>query len=663
MTGKVVQQALQPLAQLACRSPDRRTLLPFGLVPGLLLVALLSGGRADAAEEQAAVPEDLTGLSLESLMNIQVTTVSKHAEKLSEVAAAAYVLSGEEIRRSGVRSLPEALRLIPGLTVAQIDAHTWAVTARGFNGTVADKLEVLMDGRSLYTPFFSGVFWDEKNTFLADIDRIEVIRGPGGTLWGANAVNGVINIVTKSAADTQGTLVEAGGGGEIDHFAGIRHGGKLGDSGHYRAYVQTHSYGENERVSGVGADDDWEQTQAGFRTDWSRGEQDRFTVQGDVYDGSIDTAAETQMEGHNLIGRWTRILSDSSDLSLQFFYDHYKRDVPSATAGYVEERDTYDIDFQHRFQWRPKHEILWGGGYRRSSDDIATTGILAFVPDSRTVETVNLFVQDQIDVTDKFKVTVGSKFEDNDFTGFEVQPSIRLAYLLDEKRTVWGAVSRAVRTPNRLDHGLSAPPFLVNSTEFESEVVIAYELGYRTQLRDNLLLDTALYYNQYDKLRGIRNVPPPSIISNEGEGDGYGIEITALWVVNDDWRIHAGYNFQHLDIDPKSGSSDTSIENADRNDPHHQFLLRSSWDLASNWTLDGTLRHVSGLPDQHPTGSGDNVDSYSDLDLRLAWQYSKALEFALVGSNLLHASHVEFGTNDPVEMERSIMGTMTWRFE
>ena len=652
------------MAQTSDHAPLQTALLRR-ITLGLLLCGSLLAGPAQAASdtETAKLPEDLTNLSLDSLMNIQVTSVSKRAENLSEAAAAAYVLTGDEIRRSGVRSLPEALRLVPGLTVAQVDAHTWAVAARGFNGTVSDKLEVLLDGRSLYTPFFSGVFWDEKNTFMQDIDRIEVIRGPGATLWGANAVNGVINIVTKSAGDTQGTLVEAGGGGEINGFAGVRHGGKLGDSGHYRAYVQTFRYGENQRVSGAGANDAWDQTQAGFRTDWSSGEKDRFTVQGDVYDGSIDTLLETRMEGHNLIGRWTRILSDTSDMSLQFFYDHYKRDAPSPTVSYVEERDTYDIDFNHRFRWRPKHEILWGGGYRRSSDDIAAVGILQFVPDNLTVETVNLFVQDQIDVTDKLKVTVGSKFEDNDFTGFEVQPSARFAYLLDDTRTVWGAVSRAVRTPNRLDHSLSAPPFLINSTDFESEVVIAYELGYRTQLRDNLSLDTALYYNQYDKLRGINNSVAPPTISNEGEGDGYGIEISALWVVNDRWRINAGYNFQHLNIDPKSGSSDTSIESADRNDPHHQFLLRSSWDLRDNWTLDGTLRHVSGLPDQHPTGSSANVGSYSDLDLRLAWQYSKAMEFAIVGSNLLHASHVEFGTNDPVEMERSVMGTVTWRFE
>jgi iron complex outermembrane recepter protein len=613
--------------------------------------------QAEPATQTTALPEDLTEISLESLTNIQVTSVSKRAESLSGAAAAVYVLTGNEIRRSGVRSLPEALRLVPGLTVAQIDAHTWAVTARGFNGTVADKLEVLMDGRSLYTPFFSGVFWDEKNTFIQDIDRIEVIRGPGAALWGANAVNGVINIVTKSAGETQGTLAEAGGGGEIDGFAGIRHGGELGESGHYRAYVQTFRYGENQRVNGADANDNWDQTQAGFRTDWKSGEKDNFTVQGDAYDGSIDTATETTMEGHNLVGRWTRALSDTSDVNLQFFYDHYKRETPS----YTEERDTYDLDFNHRFQWRPKHEILWGGGYRRSSDDIAAVGILQFVPASLTIDTFSFFAQDQIDVTDKLKVTLGSKFEDNDFTGFEVQPSARFAYLLDDRRTVWGAVSRAVRTPNRLDRSLSAPPFLINSTGFESETVIAYELGYRTQLRDNLSLDTALYYNQYDELRGINNSVAPPMISNEGEGDGYGIEISALWRVNDRWRINAGYNFQHLDIDPKSGSSDTSIENADRNDPHHQFLLRSSWDLRDNWTLDGTLRHVSGLPDQHPTGSSANVGSYSDLDLRLAWQYSKSVEFALVGSNLLHASHVEFGTNNPVEMERSVMATVTWR--
>ena len=642
----------------SARASRYRFRLPYLQVCACLGVCVVYSAATQAqAQSSAALPADLTEISLESLANIQVTSVSKRAENLSGAAAAVFVLTGREIRRSGVRSLPEALRLVPGLTVARIDAHTWAVTVRGFNGSIADKLEVLMDGRSLYTPFFSGVFWDEKNTFLEDIDRIEVIRGPGATLWGANAVNGVINIVTKSAGDTQGTFAEAGGGNETK-FAGARHGGKLGESGHYRAYVQSFRFGENQRVSGVDANDNWDQTQAGFRTDWVRGEKDAFTVQGDVYEGAIDTLLETEMEGHNLIGRWTRALSDTSDMSLQFFYDHFRRDVPA--TPYIEERDTYDIDFSHRFQWRPAHEIVWGGGYRRSSDDIQS---MIFLPDRRTVATVNLFVQDQISVSDKLKVTVGSKFEDNDFSGFEVQPSVRFAYLLDDQRTVWGAVSRAVRTPNRLDQDLFAPPFVVGSSDFESETVVAYELGYRTQLRDDLSLDTALYYNRYEKLRGVNNSVAPSTISNEGEGDGYGVEISALWQVNPNWRVNAGYNFQHLDIDPLSGSSDTGIDNADRNDPHHQVLLRSSWDLRDNWTLDGTLRHVSGLPDQHPTGSSANVGSYSDLDLRLAWQYSKPVEFAVVGRNLLHDSHVEFGTNDPVEIERSLMGTVTWRFE
>ncbi len=647
-------QHSRTLSQFA-HAGDRRYL---SCLIGALLISLAAlAGRAHAENMVSALPDDLTGLSLESLMNIQVTSVSKRAESLSGAAAAVFVLSGEEIRRSGVRSIPEALRLIPGVSVAQVNGHTWAVTARGFNSTLSDKLEVLMDGRSLYTPFFSGVFWEEKSTFMQDIDRIEVIRGPGAALWGANAVNGVINIVTKSAKDTQGTVVEGGGGGEINGFAGVRHGGQLGDDGNYRAYVQTFKYGENRTRSGMGAEDGWDQTQVGFRTDWRSGEQDSFTVQGDAYDGIIDRADDTLMSGHNLITRWTRILSDTSSFTLQFFYDHYKREVPSPIAGYTEERDTFDLDFSHRFAWMPGHEIVWGGGYRSSRDDIEST---FFVPDSRRLETVNLFVQDQIDVSDKLRITIGSKFEDNDFTGFEVQPSLRFAYLLDPQRTVWGAVSRAVRTPNRLDNDIFFPPFVVGSAEFESETVIAYELGYRTQLRDNLSLDTAVYYNQYDKLRGINNAAAVPEVSNEGEGHGHGLEVSALWVVDPDWRLRFGYNYQKLKIRAKSGSTDTSIVGLDRNDPHHQFLLNSSMDLRDNWTLDGTLRFVGGLPDQ-------NVDSYTELDLRLGWQYRPNIEFALVGRNLLHSSHVEFGSGtgntDPVEIERSVMGTVTWRFE
>ncbi len=630
--------------------------LLIALSTGLLVCAVMLASQANAYDH-GDLPQDLADLSLESLMNIQVTSVSKREESLSAAAAAVYVLSGEDIRRSGARSLPEALRLIPGVTVARIDAHSWSVTARGFSSSLSDKMEVMLDGRSLYTPFFSGVYWDEKNTFIQDIDRIEVIRGPGATLWGANAVNGVINIVTKSAKGTQGTLIEGGAGtGEVEGFAGVRHGGKLGETGHYRAYVQTVRYAENERESGIDAQDGWDQTMIGFRTDWQRDENNSYTVQGDAYDGSIDMSSDTEMEGHNLIARWQHKLSENSDFTLQIFYDHYRRDVPA--SPYIETRDTYDIDFSHRFMWRPGHEIVWGGGYRRSSDDIESA---LFSPDRRTLDTYNLFIQDQIDLSEKLKLTIGSKFERNDFTGYEVQPSLRFGYLLDDKRTVWGAVSRAVRTPNRVDHDLFVPPVVVGSSDFESETVIAYELGYRTQLRDNLSLDTTVYYNQYDKLRGVDNSGATPVIANEGEGEGYGIEIAALWAVRENWRIHAGYNYQNLDIKAKPGSTDTSIADNNRSDPHHQLLLRSSWDLRHDLHLDSTLRYVSKLPDQ-------DVDAYTELDIRLAWQYSPRTEFALVGRNLLHDSHTEFASNaggvrDSVEIQRSLMGTVTWRFD
>lgn len=635
-----------------------------GMFTALLLASILVVlARPVQAQDLAALPDDLTGLSLESLMNIQVTSVSKHAENLNQAAAAVYVLSREDIRRSGVRTLPDALRLVPGLTVAQVDAHSWVVTARGFSSTLADKLEVLMDGRSLYTPLFSGVFWEAQETLLEDIDRIEVIRGPGATLWGANAVNGVINIVTRNSSESHGTYATAGGGGHSDGFASGRHGGSLGEDGHYRVYAKTSNYADNQRSSGADANDGWDLSQAGFRTDWRGGPNDNFTFQGDLYEGSIDGLADDEtFSGHNLIGRWIRDLGNDSDLSLQLYYDHTDREIPGL---FSEDRDTYDVNLQHRFQWMPRHEVVWGLGYRTSSDSIdSPSPAITFTPDSRTVNTKSLFVQDKISVIpDRLKVTVGSKFEDNDFTGLEVQPSLRFAYTPDPQHTIWGAVSRAVRIPNRLDDDIrlfaGTPPtgFISGSRNFESETLIAFELGYRVQPRSNLSLDFALYYNDYDELRGVDNSAlPEPVISNEGEGSGHGLEVSALWQVDPKWRLRAAYNYQRLDIRAKSGSSDTSIENSDRNDPHHQFLLNSAFDLRDNWTLDGTLRFVGGLPDQ-------NVDAYTDLDLRLAWQYSPTTEFALVGRNLLHSSHVEFGTPDPVEVERSLMGTVTWRFE
>jgi iron complex outermembrane receptor protein len=515
-----------------------------------------------------------------------------------------------------------------------------------------------MDGRSIYTPLYSGVFWDTQDTLLSDIDRIEVIRGPGAALWGANAVNGVINIVTKSAADTQGGFAEGGVGAGINGVAGARYGGKWGDSGHFRAYAKTTNYDDQRLASGGDASDAWKLSQGGFRSDWTPGQNDSFTFQGDIYDGSIFSAvtgADTKAKGGNVTGRWSRHLSDTSGMTVQLYYDHIDR---VATGEFKENLDTYDFDVQHNFRWTDRQEIVWGAGYRLARDDTeAATGAgFTFSPQRRNMPTTSLFIQDQIQVVpDLAQLTIGSKVEDNDFTGLEVQPSLRLAYTPDATHTLWGAVSRAVRIPNRIDSDFRAA-FFVGNPDFKAETAIAYELGYRAQPRDNLSLDIATYYNKYDRLRGFDYSVAPPRISNEGKGDGYGIETSLQWKPNASWRLYGGYNYQHLDVNPKPGSTDatTTIASFNGSSPRHQVFARSGWDLAKDWTLDGTLRYVSKLK----TG---NVSDYTEMDLRLAWQYYQQLEFALTGNNLLHSSHQEFGSATPVEIQRSILVTITWQ--
>lgn len=626
----------------------------LGKLSFVLLVSLCGGPLLAANHE--TLPEDLTELSLDALLEIQVTSVSKRKERLSQAAAAAFVLKGEEIRASGVQTLVEALRLIPGIMVARVDAHSWAVTARGVNSTLADKLEVQMDGRTLYTPLFSGIFWETQDTLLEDIDRIEVVRGPGGALWGANAVNGVINIVTKSATETQGTSLTVSGGNETRYQASARNGGTIGDNGHYRFYAKSSSYDGYKRANGGDPQDGWDLSQAGFRTDWALNDRDQLTVQGDLYDGDIELKGET-MSGFNFLANWQRALSEDSNLSLKFYYDHVERDIPTTFA---EDRDQYDLELTHSFQLTPRQQIVWGGGIRRQQDQITNVpgSGLSFIPDSATLDTYNLYVQDQISITDSFTVTLGSKFENNDFTGNEVQPSARFSWVIDDDRTLWGAISRAVRIPNRLDHGFDIPGFIMRSTEFESEEVVAYELGYRWRVSPTVSLDIAGFYNDFDQLRGVNSSSLPGIIDNEGEGRVYGLEASAQWVPRTDLRFLFAYTYLDVDLNPKSGSTDTSIDNNDGIDPEHQAFIRGTWDINNHWSASGMLRYV----DELNTLNTGRVPSYTELNTALHWQALENLEISLIGENLLHDSHLEFGGPAGVAIERNLQLRLNWRF-
>ena len=611
-------------------------------------------------------PSELKKLSLEQLMNLEVTSVSKRPEKLTEVPSAIQVITQEDIRRSGATSLPEALRLASNLEVAQVDSQQWAISARGFSSTTANKLQVLIDGRTVYTPLFSGVFWDVQDTLLEDIDRIEVISGPGATLWGANAVNGVINVITKNAKDTQGLLLEGGAGSELHGFGGVRYGGTLSSNVHYRVYGKFFDRDSTVLHNGRDATNDWNMGQGGFRLDWDASEANLLTLQGDYYGGRIaqaGTNGDIDVTGGNVIGRWSHTISENSDFKLQLYYDRTHRDIPGTFA---EDLNTYDIDFQHRFPIGEWNDIIWGLGYRLIEDDVGNTPTLAFLPARVSRQWFGGFVQDEIAlVKDRLNLTLGTKIEHNDYTGFEYQPSARLAWKFTERQTVWGAVSRAVRTPSRIDNELFAPgtpPFtlLQGGTNFVSEELLAYELGYRIQPHPRLSLSLAGFYNDYDKLRSTERVNPstpfPLFIGNGQKGETYGAEFTADYRVTDSWRLRAGYTELRVHVRPKSGSTDTSHGSGESHDPNHQFSLRSSLDLPGHLQLDAALRYVSEIDNQ-------KVPAYSELDVRLAWQATRNLEFSIVGQNLLHDHHAEFGAvASRQEIERSVYGKITWSF-
>src|SRR6266545_526140 len=613
------------------------------------------------AQQTVLASNELTKLSIEELMQIDVTSVSRRVEPFFTAASAVAVITGEELRRSGVTSLPEALRLVNAIHVARQSQSLWAISARGFNSGTADKLLVLIDGRSVYTPLFSGVFWDVQDVLLEDVDRIEVIRGPGATIWGANAVNGVINIITKPASATQGGLVTAGGGNEERAFGAVRWGGAVGESGHYRLYGKyTNRDGLDARVGRDLGNDMW-LGQGGFRSDWKTAGDDAVTVQGDVYSGRIGEPGidDSDRDGGNLLGRWSHHPSPSKGYELQVYWDRTHRSVPTA---YEEHRDTWDVDFQRNRRLGERQAVMWGLGYRYTSDRTGIGGQVEFVPARRSQSLFSGFLQDEISLRDgRLRVTLGSKLEHNQWTGLEVQPNVRFSLLLSERRMLWGAVSRAVRTPNRLDEDvvlffrqLPGVVAFVGNPDFESEKLLAYELGHRIQLSPQLILDNAVFYNVYDDLRSLEPSPPaglPVTFRNLANAETWGIESRVTWEPVPWWSWHLAYAWLdgHFSVDPASRSK----PQPQGNDPENRALLRSLIDLPGNVELDGWLRWVDRLP-------APEVPSYFDLDLHLGWHPRPPLELALIGRNLLHGAHEEFGPPGPGRevVERSVYGRM-----
>jgi iron complex outermembrane receptor protein len=646
--------------------------------------ALSLCAAAAAADNAPSTIGELKQLNLEDLMNVQVTSVARHPEKLIDAASAIQVITQEDIRRSGATSIPEALRLADNLQVAQKNSHDWAISARGFNTALANKLLVMIDGRTVYTPLFSGVFWDVQDYVLADIDRIEVISGPGGALWGANAVNGVINIITKSAKDTQGLYADAGGGSRPQDFTDVRYGGALGPESQFRVYGKYFDRGSEVLANGDSASDSWRQGRGGFRVDSQASAQDQLTLQGDFYDGreNDQTGGTSDTGGGNVLGRWSRRLSDDSDLSLQSYIDRTHLTDPVAPllvnglqfagAGVLtDDLTTYDVDFQHRFRAGSVNNVVWGFGFRYTHDVVSNAPALAFLPPTLNRDLYSVFAQDEIALRRDLSLTLGTKVERNDYTGFEFEPDARLSWILSSQQALWAAISRAVRTPSRIDQDLSeaAPPhpvLLEGGADFTSESVLAYELGYRAQISSRMTASVSSFFNHYDDIRSTDFTPKtiiPLFFANGLEGDTYGLEFSGNYQVSQMWSLHAGYTLLEEHLHVKPGQTDLNDALNETADPEHQFSLRSSLNLPRHAELDAALRWVDTLRNNNGPLPG-SVPSYFELDTHLAWHASDRLELSLVGQNLLHNRHVEYGFPGPTrpEIERTAYGKLTWRF-
>jgi iron complex outermembrane receptor protein len=633
---------------------NSRSGLFFGVCLAATLLAGVGEARAQDADEPIAT-NGLRNLSLEQLGDVQVTSVSRSAQSIGEAPAAIFVISSDDINRAGIRSIPGALRLAPNLQVARLDSANYAITARGFNHSsgTANKLLVLRDGRIVYTPLYSGVFWDEQNAIMVDLDRIEVVSGPGGALWGSNAVNGVINIVSRDAHETQGWLA-TGGASEASRAFGLRYGAHFGDAGAYRVYGLGLLRSVDEPI-------EWRNVQLGFRTDWG-GASDAFTLQGDAYEGDQDQLAgqisDTRISGGNLIGRWTRRLDDGAEFSLQAYVDRTERQVSS---GINAEVNAAAIDAVYEFSLGDAHDVVVGGGVRVTRDEFTPgPGTVFLDPDARTLETYNVYAQDTISLSERLNLIAGLKLEDNSYTGLEYMPSLRLAWRLDRSSLIWGAVSRAVRTPSRVDRDLINPGLLAGGPDFVSESLIAYELGYRAQASERFWFSVSSYYNVFEDLRTVEAttmVVFPLEIRNGMSGDTYGIEAWGSYSVADWWRLNAGLNWQQKDLQIDPGSTDVFGVDFAGNDPELQFSLRSLMDFGERTQFDLSARYVSELP-------SPQVDDYVGLDARIGFRLTDRLELSIAGYNLLDGDgRAEFinPSLPPIETSRSFFVSARWR--
>ncbi|AEG02094.1 TonB-dependent receptor plug domain-containing protein [Methylomonas methanica] len=666
-----------------------------------LLGALLVLTLAEEATSDDAAP-NIADISINELMQMEVSSASRKSESLSDTTAAAFIISQDDIRRSGATSIPEALRLAPGIEVAQINANSWAITSRGFNGRYANKLLVLMDGRSVYTPLFSGVFWNLQDTLMEDIERIEVIRGPGAVMWGANAVNGVINIITKKAKDTQGDLFVAGGGNQEQGFAGYRHGGQIGNDGNYRVYAKTFERAAFVNPNGQRQHDDWRSVQGGFRIDDRISSQHRFTVQGDVYrkkvgntvppvtvSGPFSSAfnVDDLADGANLISRWEGSLSDGSEFVLQGYYDRVDFTAPALSDS----QDMFDIDFQHRLHPDPSHDLMWGINYRFIHSSTVNSSAIAFTPNSLGYHQGGAFVQDDITLIDHtLRLTLGSKIEESHFGHTQVQPNARLLWTPNGTHSVWASVSRASRIPSRGEAqssiavgtaSASIPPIpfsipvqvmALPNPNLKAEKVFSAEIGYRTQWNERFSTDITAFSNHYTDLivlsRGNASLQTtPALLVNQPmmwtnltrEITTRGVEVSADWNPLD-WMRFTG-NYSYLKIEKPYDPNNPDIAGLS---PRQRGMLRWQIDMTPQTHLDVTLRHVGRL---HAVNQ--NVPAYTTFDARFAYEPIAGMEWSVVAQNIFAPQHLEFRdtaavslTDITTEVPRSIYGKFSWSF-
>jgi iron complex outermembrane receptor protein len=640
----------------------------------LTCIVLLCGLYATvlADEPQAAPTLDLSEMSLQDLMNIQVTSVNRMSERLSD-SAAIFVITQDDIRRSGLTSIPDLLRMVPGMDVAQINGSNWAVSARGFNSRFSTKLLVLIDGRSVYTPLYGGVWWDVQDMLFEDIDRIEVIRGPGAAMWGANAVNGIINIITKKPSDTQGTVTPMMAGTLDKDMVGIRNGGHLGSSGSYRIYGKQTKQAGFVDSAGDGTGDNWEQVRSGFRCEWNPSTAGSFTLQGDTYNGTGEQTfvqklfaapytevmrTDYSIGGRNLMGRWSRFAPSGAQSDLQIYYDRTERD----DLQHGEIRDTYDLDFQRHVPGTGRHDIVWGLGYRLSISNATTTNLTRYTDGAETTRLASVFAQDQITLKpDRLTLILGSKLEHNGYTGLEVQPNVRMLWTPPDKGTFWGAASRAIRMPGRLEDsggatfasvpglgGMAQLITFVGTNDFQSEELTAYEVGYRTRPTDSFSLDATAFYNVYNNLRTFETGTPymdpspvphivvPCYLGNMMKAQANGLELSANWRPRDRWKLAFTYTYLNVrtQLDPASHAT-LVPEGFDSNNPRNQLCIRSYVDLPKDGQFDTAVYFVEGFKHH-------DIAGYIRLDARYAWRLKNDMELSIVGQNLLRTHHGEF---------------------